>query len=274
MDHLLPAIARALAAAVVLGAIALAGLSPAACPAQAADAEISTGKAPSIEDSERSTAPAQANPEEGAAQAPLDPIQARIKYLHDRLRITPAQEPLWAHVAQAMRDNAAAVAPLIKERLQSAQKGSAVDNLSAYEKLGEAQLNGLKKFIVAFKTLYAGLSADQKKVADAVFRLGPLSMVGAIPGSAEELIAPEPYLYAPSYATLPAIPAGPPYLPYAFYPPYAYYPYYGPWLWGPWFGFGGPFFFVRGLHPHGFFPFGAIGGRGVLHGRAGVFHHR
>ena len=51
---------------------------------------------------------------------PVDPLAERIRYLHDRLRITRAQEPLWDDVARVMRDNADAVAPLIKERVQNA----------------------------------------------------------------------------------------------------------------------------------------------------------
>lgn len=250
MHHLTGPLARPLAAAMFLGGIALAGLSPAACLAQAADAGIASGNGPPSEDSGRAAPPAP-TPEEGAAPASLDPVRARIKYLHDRLRITQAQEPLWANLARVMRANATAVAPLIKERLQSAQKGNAIDILGVYEKLGEAQLDGLKKFLAAFKALYAGLSVDQKKIADAVFRLGPLSMAGNIPGSAEQLIAPEPYPYYPSYATLPALPAAPAYLPYAYYPLYPYYRDYGPWFWG--------------------LPVVRLG---VRPGRAGIIHHR
>ncbi|MGO8916907.1 MAG: Spy/CpxP family protein refolding chaperone [Stellaceae bacterium] len=273
MHHLCCPIARPLTTAMLLGSVALAGVSPGACLAQGTDAGISSGKASSIEDGERSATPAPTQ-EKGAAQATVDPIRARIKYLHDRLRITPAQEPLWATVAQVMRDNTTAVAPLLRERLQSAEKGNAVDTLGAYEKLGEAQLDGLKKFTTAFEALYAGLSNDQKKIADAVFRLGPLSMVGGIPESAEQLVAPEPYRYYPSYAMVPALPPAPAYPPYAYSPPYAYYPYYNPWLWGPPVGLSASFFFAQGLHHrHGFFP-GPVGRPGVPPARAGVIQHR
>lgn len=270
--------ARRLAAATVLGGMAMAGLPPAGSLAEAADAGISPRDAPVSDDSVQSGKPA---PPPGRAdtRATLDPIRARIKYLHDRLRITPAQEPLWADVAQAMRDNATALAPLLKERLQSAEKGDAVDNLGAYEKLGEAQLDGLKKFIAAFTALYAGLSADQKKIADAVFRIGPLGMVGGIPESADMLIAPEALPSYPPYAGLPptpsapgypGYPAYPTYPPYAYAAPYAYYPHYGPWLWAP----GPSFLYAQGfLHRHGFFP-GPFGRPGFVPGRAGVAHRR
>lgn len=232
------------------------------------------GNAPSVQDKE--TPPASP-----------DPIQARIEYLHERLRITPAQEPLWAKVARAMRDNAASVAPLIRQRLQSAEKSGAVDNLGTYEKLGEAQLEGLKRFIAAFKALYAGLSEQQKKIADNLFRAAPLSMVGTIPQLAEQLIAPEPYPYTPSYvARLPALvaPAYPPYTPYPFYayyppysyyPPYTYYPLYGPWTLGRPVVLGGSFFgFHRFHHPHRFFVAGPFARKRFFPGRSSIIRHR
>jgi hypothetical protein len=197
----------------------------------------------------------------GPAQTPtqesFDPTAARIKYLHDRLRIAPAQEPLWANVAQVMRDNAAAVMPLLRERIRIAKNGNAIDYLDAYEKLGEAQLNGIRKFIVAFQTLYNSLSDDQKKIADAIFRLGPLSMVGGIPEMPAQLAVLAPYYsYPPPYPYYPPYPTYPPYAAYAYYPPY------GPWFWGPPLRLGGHFLFFHerhhlfGFRRHG--PFGMI----------------
>jgi periplasmic protein CpxP/Spy len=112
----------------------------------------------------------------------FDPIAARIKYLHDRLRITPDQEPLWDIVAQAIRNNAQDIVPLLKERLRAKTSGSAIDVLHSHEALGEAQLDSLKKFIAAFDSLYASISESQKKIADAILREGPLrTMIGGIP---------------------------------------------------------------------------------------------
>jgi protein CpxP len=123
----------------------------------------------------------------GSAQAPSDPVAGRVKYLHDRLRITPEQEPLWDAVAQAIRDNARSIVPHLRERLRARTSGSALDVLNSYEALGETQLEGLKKFIAVFDALYASLSESQKKIADAILREGPLNgMIGGIP----ELPAP------------------------------------------------------------------------------------
>ena len=45
----------------------------------------------------------------------------------------------------------------------------AVDDLRSYEQLTEAQVDGIKKLLPAFETLYASMSDDQKKNADIVF---------------------------------------------------------------------------------------------------------
>jgi hypothetical protein len=249
-------------------AVALAGVAAAALP-RAASLAQGTDAAPV-------TAP-ETGTQDGAAAPAQAATSARIKYLHDRLRITPAQEPAWAKVAGVMQENAKVEAPLIKDRVRNGESGNAVANLGSYEKLGEAQLDGLKRFVAAFNALYGGLSDEQKKIADSLFRLGPLSMVGAIPQLAEDLVAPEAAAYAEETAPPPfdgelgAAGYPPAYAYYSPYPAYAYYPYYAPWIWGPPVGLGATFFLARGFHHPPFFAFGRPGLPG---GRIGVFHHR
>jgi LTXXQ motif family protein len=185
-------------------------------------------------------------------QPVFDPIAERLKYLHDRLRITPAQEPLWADLARVMQDNAKAVAPLIREQLQVTKNRTAVETLDIYERLGEVQLEGLKNFLAAFRALYDQLS-DQQKIADVIFRTSPLSMVGSIPEPPRELVELPPSspatlgAYPPSFEPLP-------YPPYAYHPAYPYYPYYPwpyyPWVAGPLFGLGTSFFLFPGPYHH------------------------
>lgn len=235
-----------LAAIIVLGGDALLDVVAAASPGKANE--------PGLAATANETDAPEPPPEGPARQPPFNPVDQRIKYLHDRLRITPAQEPLWENVAQVMRENADAVAPLITERLQTAQHGTAIDTLSAYRNLGAAQLEGLDKFIAAFQALYGGLSDAQKRIADALFRLGPMSMIGGIPQLAEQMVAPPmtasfplPPSY-PSYSTYPVYPPYPTYPPPAFYSPFFYSPYYRPWLWGTPIAIGPSFIF---LHRHG-----------------------
>jgi hypothetical protein len=98
-----------------------------------------------------------------------DPVEAQIKSLRDRLRITPAQQPQWEAVAQVMRDNAKTFNGLVRERAQAARGMSAVDDLRSYQKIADAQADGLNKLVPPFEALYDSMSADQKKNADSIF---------------------------------------------------------------------------------------------------------
>ena len=91
--------------------------------------------------------------ENRAPQSAFDPVAERIKYLHNRLRITPAREPLWANFAQVMQENTNSVALLLRERFRILKSGNAIDYISSFEKLSEVQLDGLKKFAAAFEAL-------------------------------------------------------------------------------------------------------------------------
>ena len=109
---------RDLALAMALGAASSFGLPPPGAFAQATAAGPPPGHHAAAP--RRATEPPPPPPENRANRPLADPIVERIKYLHDRLRITAAQEPLWAKVAEVMRENATTLAPLIKDRVQSA----------------------------------------------------------------------------------------------------------------------------------------------------------
>jgi hypothetical protein len=97
-------------------------------------------------------------------------VEQRIATLHQSLKITAAEEADWNAVAQAMRDNAAAMDKLVEERdSQAAQSMTAVDDLNSYQKFAQAHADGLKNLIAAFDTLYNAMPEAQKKVADQVF---------------------------------------------------------------------------------------------------------
>ena len=101
-----------------------------------------------------------------------DRVEARIKDMHAKLKITTAQEDQWAKVAQVMRDNEKAVEPLIKARKENAKTMTAVDDLKSYGEITDAHADGIKKFAPVFATLYASMSDAQKKEADVLFRNG------------------------------------------------------------------------------------------------------
>ena len=153
MLHLTSRISGAFAAATIFGAVLL--ILPSAASAQAS--------------------PAPAPPPASAAKAaPVHPrVEARIKSLHAALHITAAQEPQWQAVADVMRNNATTTGALIQERAAKAKTMTAVDDLQSYEAITEAHAAGVKKLASAFETLYASLSDEQKKDADAAFRRRP-----------------------------------------------------------------------------------------------------
>lgn len=152
----LPA-ARGLAAASLLGALALAG------PSYAADAPA----VPPSAQLAQTTPPADATPAK-PHRSITDRVEQRIKTLHDSLHITADQEQVWAPVAQAMRDGATQMQQAIQQRRQNPSM-TAVDDLKAYEAIADAHAQSLQKLVPAFDTLYAALSDDQKKEADVLF---------------------------------------------------------------------------------------------------------
>ncbi len=105
------------------------------------------------------------------AEAKADTVEQRITGLHDKLRITAAEEANWTPVAQAMRDNAEAMQKLVTEKkAQSSATMTALDDMMNYQAFAQAHVDGLKKLNVAFKTLYDAMPDAQKKVADETFR--------------------------------------------------------------------------------------------------------
>lgn len=101
-----------------------------------------------------------------------DRAETRIQDMHTKLKITTAQEPQWAKVADAMRDNAKAMDKLTQLRADREKDMTAVDDLKSYGEIADAHADGIKKLTPAFAALYAGMSDAQKKEADTLFRHG------------------------------------------------------------------------------------------------------
>ena len=71
----------------------------------------------------------------GATETKGETVEQRITTLHAALKITPDQESLWNAVAQAMRENAAAMDKIVAEnRTTPPQNMTAVDDLKMYQK--------------------------------------------------------------------------------------------------------------------------------------------
>ena len=105
-----------------------------------------------------------------ATETKGETVEQRITNLHVALKITPEEETQWNSVAQAMRENAAAMDKLVAtNRTTPPQNMSAVDDLKTYQQFAQAHVDGLKNLISAFSTLYNAMPDAQKKVADEVF---------------------------------------------------------------------------------------------------------
>ncbi len=97
-------------------------------------------------------------------------IEQRIASLHTSLKITAAEETQWSDVAQTMRDNDAAMQKLaVEQKAVPADTVTAVDDLKAYQKFGQAHVDGLAKLLTNFEALYTAMPDEQKHVADKVF---------------------------------------------------------------------------------------------------------
>jgi periplasmic protein CpxP/Spy len=102
----------------------------------------------------------------------VERTETRIKDLENALKITQEQQGTWNALTQVMLDNAKVQEALIKARKENSQNMNAVEDIKSYSQIVEAQAEGLKKFIPAFEALYAGMSDEQKKNADVLFKMG------------------------------------------------------------------------------------------------------
>ncbi len=106
-----------------------------------------------------------------AAATKAESVEQRITTLHASLKITPDEDAKWNAVAQAMRDNAAAMQKLAADKsTQAPQSMTAVQDLKAYQEYAQAHVDGLKNLSSSFETLYNAMPDSQKKVADGVFQ--------------------------------------------------------------------------------------------------------
>jgi hypothetical protein len=103
-------------------------------------------------------------------------IEGRLAFLKTELKITDAQLPLWNAFAQAMRDNATAMAAMPHAMTGIDQAPAFPDKLAARETLLTARLEAVRKLKVAADPLYIALYADQKKTANEIM-LGPMGMI-------------------------------------------------------------------------------------------------
>jgi hypothetical protein len=129
------------------------------------------GETPEATPSQESARTAADNPaDSGPRSHRRETVEQRISALHKALEITPAEEPQWSDVAQAMRKSAANMEKLALQESAASHKGmTALDDLDAYQKFAQAHVDGLQSLNAAFGTLYKSEPATQQKIADHVF---------------------------------------------------------------------------------------------------------
>lgn len=107
----------------------------------------------------------------GATAAKGETVEQRISALHTALKITPDEDAKWNAVAQAMRENAAAMDKVVADgRTTAPQNMTAVEDLQMYQKMAQTHVDGLKNLISSFTALYSAMPDAQKKTADGVFQ--------------------------------------------------------------------------------------------------------
>jgi protein CpxP len=95
--------------------------------------------------------------------------ESRIKALHESLRITAAQEELWGHVAQSMRDNEKTLKAAMADRAGRGKTMTAVEDMKFMQIMADQHSAGLKQLIPPFEALYASMTPEQRKKADQSF---------------------------------------------------------------------------------------------------------
>lgn len=112
-------------------------------------------------------------PAAAPAPAPLDKramarVEARINELHNKLRITPAQQPQWDAFTAVMRENAQHTDEAVAGRRDPLTM-TALEEMRAYTAIASTHAADMQKMLPVFEALYTSMSPEQQKLADAVF---------------------------------------------------------------------------------------------------------
>lgn len=109
---------------------------------------------------------------QGMMQEMMDPtrhVEGRIAFLHAELAITAAQEPLWAALAAALRQNAAGMAQTTPASHDHGSTSVVVGQMLNRQHTLEARLDGLRAVNAALQPLAEALTEAQRATLDALF---------------------------------------------------------------------------------------------------------
>jgi hypothetical protein len=109
-----------------------------------------------------------------AQPLPSERIDARLAYAKAALKITPAQEAPWNALATVLRRHATAMDQQVTQRRAANrdQPASAIERLTRRQTMMAEAASRMSEVLEAAKPLYATLSDDQKKEADALLSRG------------------------------------------------------------------------------------------------------
>ena len=95
-------------------------------------------------------------------------IDGRLAYLKANLNITDAQTEAWNGYADVVRGRVGTMQGMGRSMVTAMQQGSAIERMEARITGMEAMVDAMKAVKPATETLYAVLTAEQKKIADAL----------------------------------------------------------------------------------------------------------
>ena len=101
-------------------------------------------------------------------QRAADRVERHIQDLHQRLSITPDQQPQWDAFANVLRRNA--------DDVENAHVGTgpmpdnALEAMRTYTARARIHADNLARLLPVFQALYTALSPDQQAAADKTFR--------------------------------------------------------------------------------------------------------
>lgn len=98
--------------------------------------------------------------------------ETQIKQLQGTLNITSAQEPLWNNLTKVMRENAADMDAVNKDRVEKTAPMNAVEHMKFHSQIMQSHLSQMNKLIPPFEAFYDSLSDQQKNITNIVFRTG------------------------------------------------------------------------------------------------------
>ena len=97
-------------------------------------------------------------------------VEQRIRDIYATLHITKAQDAEWNAFAQVMLDNAQTMENVVQQNRGDRSKLSAPQIMDNYAAISAQHAENVMRLSAALGVLYAGLSPDQKQMADELFR--------------------------------------------------------------------------------------------------------